>query len=213
MPAARLAEVTTSHRRRFAADLIEHAAIELFLAQPIENVTINQLAETAGVSVRNFYRYFASKEEIMLAQPMRRAEAIRSATSARPASERPFEAMRAAIDALSGSDDPDLRRWQRAVSRGRAVDRMQQSVVAVTSPILSRALADRAGTSPLDLWPDVAGVTVATALVVGARRWAVEGGSLRTHILRAIDIVGAGLHPGPPMASRPAREGKPDSAR
>ena len=37
------------------------------------------------------------------------------------------------------------------------------------------------------------GVTVATALVTGARRWSRHGGSLRKHILQAVDVVGHGL--------------------
>jgi hypothetical protein len=59
---------------------------------------------------------------------------------------------------------------------------------------LTRALAERSGASAKDLWPEVAGATVATALVSGARQWALHGGSLRTQILAAVDIVGAGLN-------------------
>ena len=190
---ARLTETAAAHRRAMAARFIEDAAIELFAIQPMETVTVARIAESAGVSLRTFYRYFASKEEILLAQPVRRAEQIAAGTLAGPVALGPFPAMRAAIAALSGSDDLELRRWQRAVVAGRAGDRMSQQVVAVTSPILTRALAARAGTDPAELWADVAGVTVATALVTGARRWSQRGGSLAEHILAAVDIVGRGL--------------------
>jgi AcrR family transcriptional regulator len=192
--AQRLSDVTLAQRRRLAADSIEQAAITLFVTHPFEQVTASDIAEAAGVSVRTFYRYFPSKEAILVTLPRRRANQIAEATAARPKREAPFTAMRTAIAGLSETDDVDLRRWQVAVARGRAADRMAQVVVGVTSPILTRALAERSGTAPAELWPEVAGATVATALVSGARQWAVHGGSLRTQILAAVDIVGAGLH-------------------
>jgi AcrR family transcriptional regulator len=191
--AQRLVDVALAQRKQLAADSIENAAIALFLTHPFEQVTASDIAEAAGVSVRTFYRYFASKETILLTLPQRRATQIAEATARRPKREAPFTAMRAAIAGLSDTDDVDLRRWQVAVARGRAADRMAQVVVAVTSPILTRALAERSGASPKELWPEVAGATVATALVSGARQWALHGGSLRTQILAAVDIVGAGL--------------------
>jgi AcrR family transcriptional regulator len=198
MTVTRLFDLTAAHRRQATAESIEHTAIELFSTEPFDGVTVTRIAEAAGVSVRNFYRYFSSKEQIMLALPLRRAESIEAATLARPQGEKPFQAMRVAISELSGSSDTGLRRWQRALSLGQAPDRMAQVVVAVTSPIIARALAARAALAPSDLWPDIAGVTVATALVSGARRWAISGGSLRGHLLEAVDIVGAGLEQGPP---------------
>jgi AcrR family transcriptional regulator len=197
MTSDRLFDITTAQRRQLAAQSIERSAIELFMVEPVETVTVSRIAGAAGVSVRNFYRYFAGKDDIMAALPLRRAESIAAATLGRPAAERPFQAMRAAIDELSGTDDVDLRQWQRAVTLGQSPDRMAHLVVAVTSPILARTLAHRTGGSAGDLWPDIAGVTVATALVAGARRWAVHGGSLRRHILQAIDVVGIGLDHGP----------------
>jgi AcrR family transcriptional regulator len=195
---ARLLDATSARRRELAAGIIEQAAIDLFCDQPLEAVTVAQIADAAQVSVRSFYRYFSSKEQILLAAPERRADQISKATLARPRTERPFQAMRAAIDELSGPDDLELRRWQQAVVTGRAGDRMSQQVVAVTSPILTRTLAARLGeVAGVDFWSDIAGVTIATALVVGARRWSRDGGSLREHILPAVDAVGRGLLHGP----------------
>ncbi len=193
VPERPLSVQTLALRRQFASDSIEHAAIELFRVQPFEHVTAADIAATAGVSVRTFYRYFAGKEEILIALPRRRTAQVAEVTAARPLTEGPFTAMRRAVADLSGDDDPDLRQWQLAVERGRVADRMAQIVVAVISPILTNVLAMRSGTKPSDLWPEVAGATMASALVSGARQWGVRGGSLRAHILAAVDIVGAGL--------------------
>jgi AcrR family transcriptional regulator len=186
-------DVTLAYRKQLASDAIERAAIELFVSQPFETVTVADIAVAAGVSIRTFYRYFGTKEELLLALPHRRARQIAEATLSRPAAEPPFQAMRAAIEGLSDVNDVGLRQWQIAVERGKAAQRMAQLVVAVTSPVLARALAERGGLAPDDLWPEVAGASVATALVSGARRWSVASGSLRAHLLAALDIVGTGL--------------------
>ncbi|MCW2528403.1 MAG: putative TetR-family transcriptional regulator [Pseudonocardiales bacterium] len=190
---SRLFETTSAQRRQSSALTIERTAMDLFVADGLEGVTVARIASAAGVSVRSFYRYFGSKEDILLALPIRRAESIAEATLLRPPHESPYEAMRAGISELSGPDDLSLRKWQQAVAAGQASDRMSQQVVAVTSPILIRALATRAGTDHNDLWVEVAGVLIATALVAGARRWARTRGPLREDILSAVDMVGRGL--------------------
>ncbi|MCW2618987.1 MAG: putative TetR-family transcriptional regulator [Modestobacter sp.] len=182
---------------------IERAALDLFIAEPMEGVTVARIASAAGVSVRSFYRRFAGKEDILLVTPTLLATEVQRATDRRPAGEAPFEAMRHAVDEQSRQGDEALRRWQAAVAACRAEHRMIQQVVAVTSPLLSAALARRCGQDPRDPWPDIAGVIAATALVTGARRFAVHGGELREHVLQAIDVVGRGLDvpPGAPTPS------------
>lgn len=189
-------------RRRDPAEAIERAAMQLFVQQPFEDVPVHAIAEAAGVSVRTFYRYFPSKEEILIGLPMRRAQQIADAALRRPGREAPFTAVRSAIHELAGSDDADLRRWQVAVARGHASERMAHVVVAMTGPVLTAAVTRRGGLPDDDLWGEVAGVTIAAALVAGARRWARRGGSLGTELLAAVDIVGEGLRrrPRPPGA-------------
>jgi AcrR family transcriptional regulator len=172
---------------------IERAAIELFILEPMEGVTVARIAAGAGVSVRSFYRRFSGKEDILLVLPLRMAKDVEVAIDRRPPGEAPFEAVRNAIDELSRQSADDLRRWQAAVDACQAGHQMIHQVVGVTAPLMSGALARRCGQLPTDPWPDIAGVTAATALVVGARRFALHGGTLREHILEAIDAVGRGL--------------------
>jgi len=50
-------------------DLVRHeiwmAAIDLFYADGFDAVTVDQIAERAGVSRRTFFRYFSSKDDLM----------------------------------------------------------------------------------------------------------------------------------------------------
>lgn len=72
----------------------------LFLKHGFEETTIEQIAETAGISRRSFFRYFASKEDVVLGDLINRGHAVRAALVVRPADEAPWEAIRAALLAL-----------------------------------------------------------------------------------------------------------------
>ena len=74
--------------------------MELFLEQGFEETTIDQIAEAAGISRRSFFRYFATKEDVVLGGLIDRGHRVRSALIARPPEEAPWAAVRAALLAL-----------------------------------------------------------------------------------------------------------------
>lgn len=51
-------------RRAVQADLFA-VAIDLFLEQGFEPTTVEQIAQAAGMSRRSFFRYFATKDEVL----------------------------------------------------------------------------------------------------------------------------------------------------
>ncbi len=72
--------------RRARLRQLGEAALELFLAEGIPGVTIDQIVESAGVAKGSFYRYFRDKEELVasLLEPL--AEKVASTfTSSRAA--------------------------------------------------------------------------------------------------------------------------------
>src|SRR5215204_5372570 len=64
------------------------------------------IAEAAGVTERTFFRHFASKGELIVANWRRRAAAFRDAVSAAPETEEPIEVVRAAIHAFASDLSP-----------------------------------------------------------------------------------------------------------
>jgi AcrR family transcriptional regulator len=73
------------------------AAEQLFLARGFENVTVEEIARTAGVSRRTFFRYYESKEDVMVERSDRLGEQLLAELAARPLNEPPLLAIRNAL--------------------------------------------------------------------------------------------------------------------
>jgi AcrR family transcriptional regulator len=93
-------------RRELAA-----AAWELFARAGYEATTVAEIAAAAGVSRRTFFRYYASKEDVLVETSDRLAEAMLAGVARRPADEPPLESIRHALvhvleDELSDPERP-----------------------------------------------------------------------------------------------------------
>lgn len=185
-------------RRAVQAELVE-AAQELFAEHGYEATTVDHIAAAAGISKRSFFRYFASKEEVVLGKYDLSGEQLLSAFSERPLDEplwtslrRMFDGVLAyAADAQSGqrmdllerviSSTPSLR----AAYLGR-LDTMQQAIVGEV-----RRRAELRG----DAWAEhdptpEAVVGAAFACVAAARAAAATGAAPFTDL---VDAAMAGL--------------------
>lgn len=67
--------------------------IDLFTQHGFDAVTIDQVAEAAGISRRTFHRYFAAKEDLVVGDPARLGELVRDALDNRPAGEDPWNSL------------------------------------------------------------------------------------------------------------------------
>ena len=86
--------------RRAVRAEIGATAMRLFLEWGFEATTMDQIATEAGISRRSLFRYFGTKEDIVLGHLVEAGMTVRDALEARPASEPPWEALRAALEAL-----------------------------------------------------------------------------------------------------------------
>jgi AcrR family transcriptional regulator len=62
-------------------------AMALFAEQGVDGTTIEQISDGADVSERTFYRYFATKEDVLFADSIERRERFASALATRPEDE------------------------------------------------------------------------------------------------------------------------------
>lgn len=103
-----MATPTLWQRQRTAARAeISAVAMKLFLSQGFDATTIDQIVAAVGVSRRSFFRYFGTKEDIVLGDLVARGEIIAAAVAARPTSEEPWDALRAALQASQETTMPE----------------------------------------------------------------------------------------------------------
>ena len=102
---------------------IRDAALELFAEHGYEATTVDQIADRAEVSKATFFRYFASKGEVIFTSEGYRLEPLGDAITGRPAAENDLVAAARAIrDEWVPTLDP------------RRIER--QTRAAATSPLL-----------------------------------------------------------------------------
>jgi AcrR family transcriptional regulator len=83
-------------RRRLVRDEIGLIAVNLFADLGFERVTVADIASAAGISERTFFRYFASKDEVVLDYERVLHDRLIDAMAARPADEGAVTALREA---------------------------------------------------------------------------------------------------------------------
>ncbi|WP_344274701.1 TetR family transcriptional regulator [Streptomyces hebeiensis] len=80
---------------------VSEVAFRLFAERGFDNTTVEQIAAAAGLSRTTFFRYFGTKEELVLGRVGEFGREIADALAARPAGERPWEALRRAFDVIA----------------------------------------------------------------------------------------------------------------
>jgi AcrR family transcriptional regulator len=184
-------------KRRRTREAIQAEALRLFAEQGYEATTCEQIAAAAEVSPATFFRYFPTKEDVVLTDDYDAllVEGLRS----RPADERPLEALRRAVAAGLGMVTPA----EQETIRGRA--RLIFSVPALRARLyehqrsheamLAAELAPRLGADPQELRVRMVAAALTAAMVVAVEGWAADGGSLAAHIDDALVTLEQELAP------------------
>lgn len=119
-------------RRAVQSELLD-AGQELFAERGYEAVTVDQIAEAVGISRRSFFRYFGSKEALVLGKYDRQGEDFAAMLAARPADEPAWVALRRMFDgAVAYISDPVLSR------RAAELDRVIQASETLRAGFLER---------------------------------------------------------------------------
>lgn len=186
-------------RRRIGAE-IERAALRLFAARGFDAVTVNDIAAAAGMSERTFFRYFATKEDVVLALPRRVLTKECTAAAARPASESPLTALRNAmlgVDPLIEEEGEAILRWAQVLARTPdMLARVSGANQLAFTEALQRVLALRLGVKPdRDPRPGVIAAAVVGAVQFTFHRWVTGGGTgdLVAMVAETFDTLGDGL--------------------
>jgi AcrR family transcriptional regulator len=186
-------------RKRLTAAELEAAALRLFGERGFDAVTVDDIAAEADVSRRTFFRYFASKEDVLLADHFVQLARLREAITARPPDEPVLTALRNALLSMS-SDFED--RKEMVILRGRIM-RETPSLQARSlvhqktwEEAMQQMVAERLGVDPtLDLRPGVVSATTLAAMRVAFQTWLSSGakGDLIAMTAEALDLLDGGL--------------------
>jgi AcrR family transcriptional regulator len=76
---------------------LQEAADRLFAERGVLQTTVRDIADAAGVTERTFFRYFRSKEDLLIGSAFAWMPALQQAILARPAAEPPLLALRRAL--------------------------------------------------------------------------------------------------------------------
>jgi AcrR family transcriptional regulator len=132
---------------------IQRHALRLFREQGYEATTVEQIAEAAEVSPSTFFRYFPTKEDVVLYDPF--DPVLIAAFEAQPAELTPMqamrEAMRATFAAMSREDMAE--QWERGILILSIPDVRMRTLddVLGTSKQLTELIAKRVGRHPDEL--------------------------------------------------------------
>lgn len=172
--------------RRAVQREIAEAASALFLERGYAATTIDEIAALAGMSARSVFRYFASKEEIILGKLDLVADEMLEDMRARPSDEPVWESLRRAFGLLNRHADAigtpeaagELQRviFQTPSLFAAYLQRLQQVQGEVVVILVERA---EAAGSPYAADDPVPRALVAAAfgcLVAAQNWWLAEGG-------------------------------------
>lgn len=187
-------------RRRSTHEALRRAALASFASRGFANVTVSELAREAGVTERTFFRHFPTKEAVLFQDYETQVEWLSEALAQRPASESLFDGVLASV--ASFPHDLEVVR-QAATARTELIsaDRIaghlrvvQASFAGVITDFVKNRHAD---TPDIDLVAEVAGASLAAALVVAVENWGRNGctGDLGEITAKAMDLVRTGLAP------------------
>lgn len=150
-------------RQAVRAQLMD-VAWELFVQRGYDATTVDEIAAAVGMSQRSFFRYFASKEDVVLVKFERVGALLADELARRPADEDAWTALRRSFDVIVDATERDPRYGlvllritgqSPALRAGRAEQQKQWQ------DLLSPLVADRMALPSADHDPRPAALTAA----------------------------------------------------
>jgi AcrR family transcriptional regulator len=138
-------------KREVVREAISHAAWRLFAVHGYEETTVEEVARAAGISPRTFFRYFSSKEDIVVGTSDALTEDFLKAFAARPVDEAPIVSIQRALRTVLESrfhDPEEGRAIIRLLRESRTLRRAMLERHARMEERLAALIGQRTGTNP-----------------------------------------------------------------
>ncbi|MFI6814786.1 TetR family transcriptional regulator [Nonomuraea sp. NPDC050328] len=176
-------------KRQLVKDELSHTAAQLIARNGYEETTVEQIVEAAGVSRRTFFRYFRSKEDVIVEVLTAVGEHTRAIVAARPDGEPPGASVRHALEELT-------RHYLEFPEKALALTRLILGTPALRARYLDRQFEWRQGVAA-ELLPRCAGDRLRAELISGVgfatldvamAGWAEAGDDLPQVLARALEL-------------------------
>ena len=179
---------------------LEAVALALFEQRGFD-ITVEEVAREAQISVRTFYRYFPTKEDVLQVRIDRRTARLREVLFARPVDEPPLQSLRVALEEVVAAEDLELlRRWTTVVA---ATPRVLPGVVGGIQLKGHRAIAEflgaRLGVPSDALVPTMLAAAAGGVIQAAQTHWFLRGGDLATSIADGLAVLESGIGAGSKM--------------
>jgi AcrR family transcriptional regulator len=158
--------------------LIQSEALRLFAGQGYDQTTIEEIADAADISPRTFFRYFPTKEDVVLWDEY--DEVALEMLEQRPAGESPSETMRSVtrqtIDGLYRHDPERLLARHRLMFGVPAIRARFLEFTRTGVRLLAERFAAERGLPDDDLKVQLTAIAIIDAAGVAFDRWQQSGG-------------------------------------
>jgi AcrR family transcriptional regulator len=207
-PSESMREGLRERKKAETHQALAKAALDLADRLGPDRVTVEAIADAAGVSPRTFFNYFSSKEDAIVGIAPAQSSALLADLLSRPEGEPPLDALRAVMLAAAErlqavGDDWVIR--HRLIQRHHSLAVTRASWFAEVERRMTEEIARRTGLDPgLDVYP-----ALVVSATIGALRVAIDvwqererAGALEALIDDAFDVLAHGLQLPYSVASR-----------
>jgi AcrR family transcriptional regulator len=165
------AEGARARKRREIMDRLSQAAIQLFIDRGVEQTTIDDITESAGIARRTFFNYFESKEDVLLAhQGSGFSAALKPAILAHSAQEKPLVVARQVLlDLASKYETSESIAIDKLLTSTDALRRRKEAAFIELETLVFDAF--------VEMWPAPdrrGGLRIIAMVVIGTLRIALE---------------------------------------
>lgn len=173
---------------------LEQVALALFVERGFDTTTVDDVAAAAGIGRRTFFRYFASKNDVVWGEFDRGLEDLRARLAAADPAQPLLETLRGAVLAFNRLDPEQVPRHRQRIGLILRVPALQAHSTlryAAWRAVVAEHAAARLGRSPGELLPQLVAHCCLGAALTAYEQWLAAPGrelpELLDEALRALD--------------------------
>ena len=179
---------------------LEDVALDLFEQDGFDKTTVEQIAAAAGLAPRTFFSYFATKDDVVLADYADRLARILDELAGRPADEPSWDSLQASFAAVAADYEAEADRIRRRftiMANSPSVFARSLQLQAGWEQALTERLRARLATGADDPTPRLLAATALAVMRASLQHWLLTARppALPELVQHGFDRLAAGLAP------------------